>query len=171
MLRPTRLATTAAFLATLAIASAAGATEPTPAQARSNDTVSAPNWGLVGGGAAVFLGSYGAAAAMGLLVTEQCMYAAGEPDGAGGGGSGSCGTRRPYIRLLIPIAGPFTHLSNENTAAGNAIFVIDGALQLTGVTLAVVGALWTKPAGTRAAAKATWTPVVGDRSVGIAGTF
>lgn len=170
MLYPTRLSiAAAACLATLAFASGAGAAEPTAAPAPSNDAVSAPNWGLVGTGAGVFLGSYGPAAAMGVLITERCDYGAGEP-GAGGSGGG-CPTRRPYLRLLIPIAGPFTHLSNENTTAGNVIFVVDGALQLAGVTLAVVGALWTKPAGARAAAKATWTPVVGDRSVGIAGTF
>ncbi|NOU29460.1 MAG: hypothetical protein HOO96_16270 [Polyangiaceae bacterium] len=171
MLHLTRLTLTAACLATLAFASGASAAEPTAATpGSSNDTVSAPKWELVGGGAAVFLGSYAAAAAMGVIVTEQCMYSAGEPV-AGGGGDSGCADRRPYLRLLIPIAGPFTYLSKGNSTGGNVIFVADGALQLAGVTLAVVGALWTKPAGPRAAARASWTPVVGDRSVGVAGTF
>lgn len=171
MLHLTRLTLTAACLATLAFASGASAAEPTAATpGSSNDTVSAPNWGLVGGGAAVFLGSYAAAAAMGVIVTEQCMYAAGEPV-AGGGGGGGCADRRPYLRLLIPVAGPFTYLGGDVSGGGKAIFVADGVLQLAGATLAVVGALWTKPAGPRAAARASWTPIVGNRSVGIAGTF
>ncbi len=168
MLHLTRLTVTAACLATLAIASSAGAAEPVPSSRAPNDSVSAPNWGLVGGGAAVFLGSYGAAAAMGVIITEQCAYSSGEP---GGGGGGGCPDRRPYIRLLIPVAGPFTYLGGDISGGGKAVFVADGVLQLAGVTLAVVGALWTKPAGPRAAAKATWTPIVGNRSVGIAGTF
>jgi hypothetical protein len=170
MLHLTRLTLTAACLATLAFASGARAADPTAAPGSSNDTVSAPKWELVGGGAAVFLGSYAAAAAMGVIVTEQCMYSAGEP-GGGGGGGGGCADRRPYLRLVIPIAGPFTYLGGDISGGGKAIFVADGVLQLAGATLAVVGALWTKPAGSRAAAKATWTPVVGNRSVGIAGTF
>ncbi len=107
-------------------------------------------WGLVAGGASVFVVSYGFAAALGA-VAGQC--------------TGACSPT--HRRLLIPLVGPFTYVRGSAGALANAVLVTDALLQIGGMAGAIVGLVWRKPA----APAVSWTPVVGPGSLGVAGTF
>lgn len=150
------------LLAALVASSSARAADPEPPASSRETPATQPRWGFVIGGGATFLASYGVAAAAAGLVTQPC------PDVLGGNDA-PCDPR-PYTRLVIPFVGPFTY-AGEKDAGTRALILADGALQVAGATLAIVGLVWTKPAGERAKTQASWTPIVGNRSVGIAGTF
>lgn len=154
------------LLATAVVSANARAADPEPPTPSRETPATQPRWGLVIGGGATFLASYGVAAAAAGLVTQPC------PDVLGGN-EAPCDPR-PYTRLVIPLVGPFTY-AGEKDAGTRALILADGALQVAGATLAIVGLVWTKPtgtqAGTQAGSRPSWTPIVGNRSVGIAGTF
>lgn len=71
-------------------------------------------------------------------------------------------------RLFIPLVGPFTQFGDGQSGALHAIYAIDGSLQIAGIALAVAGLVWRKPPATEAL---RWTPFIGHRTVGLAGTF
>ncbi|NOU32152.1 MAG: hypothetical protein HOO96_29970 [Polyangiaceae bacterium] len=135
-----------AFLACALAASSAKAAEP-PSTSDANGEV---RWGLVAGGASVFVVSYGFAAAFGA-VAGQCTL--------------SCSPT--HRRLLIPLVGPCTYVRGSASALGNVVLVTDGLLQIGGLAGAIVGVVWRKPAATAV----SWTPVVGPGSLGVTGTF
>jgi hypothetical protein len=112
--------------------------------------------GFMIGGAATFVVSYAGAAIYGSYA-RTCTT---ESD---------CGSR-PYVRLVIPLVGPFTYLGS-GSSLGNALLLVNGVLQVAGVSVAGVAALSGGLSTGGQAKRATLTPMVGDRSVGLAGTF
>jgi hypothetical protein len=152
------------LLATAVVSANAQAADPEPPAPSRETPATQHRWGLVIGGGATFLASYGVAAAAAGLVTQGCAAS-----DVLGGRDAPCDPR-PYMRLVIPLVGPFTY-AGEKDAGTQALILTDGALQVAGATLAIVGLVWTKPAGTNAATRPAWTPIVGNRSVGVAGTF
>lgn len=151
------------LLATAVVSANARAADPEPPTPSRETPATQPRWGLVIGGGATFLASYGVAVAAAGLVNRGCS------DVLGRRGDEPCDAH-PYIRLTIPLVGPFTY-AGEKDAGTRALILADGALQVAGATLAIVGLVWTKPTGTQASTRPSWTPIVGNRSVGVAGTF
>ena len=120
-------------------------------------------WDLVVGGSAFFVGSYGAAELRGGLAKE-CSG----PNIGGHFATEEVCRRAIYPRLLIPLAGPFTYLGQVESRPLGLLLVADGTLQVAGVAVAIAGLVWRKPPSTEAL---RWTPFVGHRTVGLAGTF
>lgn len=118
-------------------------------------------WELVGTGLGVFGVSYATAMVFAVL-PQECVFTP-----YGGAPLPDCYDRRSP-RLFIPLVGPFTQFGDGQSGALHAIYAIDGSLQIAGIALAVTGLVWRKPPSTEAL---RWTPFVGHRTVGLAGTF
>ncbi|NOU31235.1 MAG: hypothetical protein HOO96_25320 [Polyangiaceae bacterium] len=121
-------------------------------------------WDLVVGGSAFFVASYGGIALFGGLA-QQCAATA---DFGGPFATEPVCERGAYPRMFIPFAGPFTYLGEIHSRPLGLLFVADGTLQVAGVAVAIAGLVWRKPPATEAL---RWTPFVGHRTVGLAGTF
>ena len=149
----------AALALMLTWGSSATAQERDPAEAPSNK--GSIRWDLVVGGSAFFVASYGGIALFGGLA-QQCAAT------ANFGATEPVCERGAYPRMFIPFAGPFTYLGEIHSRPLGLLFVADGTLQVAGVAVAIAGLVWRKPPATEAL---RWTPFVGHRSVGLAGTF
>jgi len=132
-----------------------GSVQPAPSGAPDEKPVNVAR-GFMIGGAATFVVSYAAAAIYGSYA-RTCTT------------NTDCGSR-PYVRLVIPLVGPFTCLGS-GSSLGNAVVIADGVLQVVGVSVAGVAALAGGLSTGGQAKRATLTPIVGDRSLGVAGTF
>lgn len=126
--------------------------------ARSVERRGGPHRGEAGG-VAFFGASYLTAAFFGVAY-EDCF----------GATWAYAGCKPPFRRLLIPLVGPLTYVGDDSThGAFQALFVGDAVLQIGGLAVAVAGAVMRTP-GVQPSAR-TLRPVVGLKSVGIAGTF
>ncbi len=120
---------------------------------------SKPRWDLVIGGVAFFGASYLGAAFFGVAY-EDCFSAT----------WAYAGCKPPFRRLLIPLVGPLTYVGDDSTkGAFQFLFVGDAVLQLGGLAVAVAGAVMRTP-GVQPSAR-SFRPVVGLKTVGVAGTF